>query len=321
MRLFRGRGGEGAKGRGERKERSYTLVIVPDAHSRVHRFSVRERTLRLAAAAAGAAALLVVVLLVGFVRGRMQSAELGRLRAEAAAQGARSAQLVRDVAVLESGMARLRTFESRVRAAFELGAGPSGPESPPGIGGGEPSLAEAISRLGGRDAGLVDALVDRDLGQVQRRLETQEQGLAELVSFLEERRSLLASTPSLMPARGWVSSGYERRSDPFTQNEAWHRGLDISAAAGTPVVAPADGVVTAVGREPDFGNLLALDHGYGFLTRYGHASRVLVRLGQRVRRGQVVALVGNTGRSTGPHLHYEVLRHGVPVDPQEYIID
>ena len=87
------------------------------------------------------------------------------------------------------------------------------------------------------------------------------------------------------------------------------------------MVAPADGVVTYVGRKVDFGNILTLDHGYGYLTRYGHNSKILVRSGQRVRRGQVVALVGNTGKSTGPHLHYEVLRNGISLNPLDYIIN
>jgi len=156
---------------------------------------------------------------------------------------------------------------------------------------------------------------------MKTRVDAQEQGFSELVSFLEDRKSLLASTPSITPVRGWMTSGFRRRSDPFTQNAVWHRGLDISTAMGTPVLAPADGVVTYVGRKVDFGNIVSLDHGYGYLTRYGHNSKILVRAGQQVRRGQVIAFVGSTGKSTGPHLHYEVLRHGVPVDPQEYIID
>ena len=320
MRLFRARGGAESKSRAERREQSYTLMIVPSAHSRVHRLVVRERTLRLAVAGAGAAALVVVLLLVGFVRGRMQTAELTRLRAETAAQREKTAQLARDLVEMGNGMERLRTFEARLRTAFDLEPGVPVREKVPGIGGGETSLADMLSGLEARQADLASQ-VDRDLEHLSGRLVTQEQGLSELVSFLEDRRSLLAATPSLLPTRGWVTSGYQKRSDPFTRHQVWHRGLDISTAAGTPVVAPADGVVTAAGREADFGNVLALDHGYGFATRYAHNSRVLVRPGQRVRRGEVVALVGNSGKSTGPHLHYEVLRNGVPVNPQDYIIN
>jgi murein DD-endopeptidase MepM/ murein hydrolase activator NlpD len=295
-------------------------MIVPSEHSRVRRLVVQARTLRLAAAAAGTAALIVALLGISFLRSRGQSAQIERLRAEAAAQRARTDRMARDLVEVENGMARLRAYESRLRTAFDHEGGGSGGESIPGIGGGEASLAELLDGPAGWQTDLA-ARVESDLGQVRGRLQAQEHGLTELVGFLEERRSLLASTPSLMPARGWVTSGYQRRSDPFTQNEVWHRGVDISAALGTPVMAPADGVVTAVGREADFGNVLALDHGYGYLTRYAHTARVLVRPGQRVQRGQVVALVGNTGKSTGPHLHYEVLRHGVPVDPQDYIIN
>ena len=90
---------------------------------------------------------------------------------------------------------------------------------------------------------------------------------------------------------------------------------------GTPVLAPADGIVDYIGRKDDLGNMVSLDHGYGYLTRYGHNSKIIVRAGQQVRRGQVIAFVGSTGRSTGPHLHYEVFRNGVLVDPSDYIIN
>jgi len=189
-----------------------------------------------------------------------------------------------------------------------------------GVEGGETSFANMSGSLSVRLSELT-AQVDLELERMKGRVVAQEQGFSELVSFLEGRKLLLASTPSIMPARGMVSSGFRRRNDPFTGNTVWHRGLDISTDMGTPVLAPADGVVTFIGRNDDLGNLLSLDHGYGYLTRYGHNSKIIVRSGQKVRRGQVIALVGNTGRSTGPHLHYEVFHNGVPVDPEDYIIN
>jgi murein DD-endopeptidase MepM/ murein hydrolase activator NlpD len=320
MRLFRAREGAGEKGRAERRSHSYTLMIVPSAHSRVRRLVVSERTLRLMVAGAGAAALLVALLGISFVRGRFQAAELERLRAETVAQREKTAQLARGLVEMESAMSRLRKFEARLRTAFDLDRGAVNREKTPAVGGGEKSLADMLSGQEARQADLAGQ-VDRDLGQLRGRVEKQEQGLSELVSYLEDRRSLMAATPSILPTRGWVTSGYERRADPFTQNQVMHRGLDISSPLGTPIVAPADGVVTAVAREAEFGNLVSVEHGYGFVTRYGHASRVLVRAGQQVRRGQMIALVGNTGKSTGPHLHYEVLRNGVPVDPQDFVIN
>jgi murein DD-endopeptidase MepM/ murein hydrolase activator NlpD len=319
MRLFGWRrGGEDAGPRAP--ERSYTLMIIPSAKSRVRKIVVRERLLKGAVAAAGAGALVLALLLIGVVRSRYQVAELEGLRAEATAQRVKAAQLAQDLVELQNGMSRLRKFEARLRTAFDLDRDFYSQESLLGIGGGETSLADMLSGLDVRQADLV-AQVERDLERMKGRVEAQEQGFSELVSFLEDRRSLLASTPSIMPVRGWVTSGFRRRNDPFTQNMVWHRGLDISTAMGTPVIAPADGVVTYTGRKVDFGNIVTLDHGYGYLTRYGHNSKVLVRAGQQVRRGQVIAFVGNTGKSTGPHLHYEVLRNDVPVNPQDYIIN
>jgi len=141
------------------------------------------------------------------------------------------------------------------------------------------------------------------------------------MEFLKDQKSLLASTPSLWPTRGWVTSGFGYRPYPFTGNEKMHEGIDIATRIGTPVVAPADGVVTFVGSEGSFGNLIVIDHGYGISTRFGHLSEIYIRVGKRVRRGDKIAAVGDTGRCTGPHVHYEVRLNGVPVNPANYILD
>ena len=302
------------------RERSYTLMIVPSAHSRVRKLVVRERFLKGAVVVAGIGALVLALLLIDYARSLSRVSELKQLRAEAAAQRVKAAQVAQGLVDLENGMSRLRKFEARLRTAFDLDRDFYSQESLLGIGGGETSLADMVSGLDVRQSDLA-AQVDRDLERMRGRVEAQEQGFSELVSFLEDRKSLLASTPSIMPVRGWVTSAFRRRNDPFTGNAVWHRGLDIATGMGTPVLAPADGVVTYIGRKVDFGNIMSLDHGYGYLTRYGHNSKILVRAGQQVRRGQVIAFVGNTGKSTGPHLHYEVLRNGVPVNPQDYIIN
>ncbi len=318
-RWYRGRGAR--PGPGERTaERSYTLMIVPSAHRRVRKLVVGERLLRVAVAAAAVLTLALSLLVVDWARGRRMVAELEGLRAEAKAQRVQTAQLAQELVDLEGGMKRLRTFEAKLRTAFDLDRDYYTPESRSGVGGGEVGLADMLSGLDVRQADLV-AQIDRDLERLAAEVAAEEQGFSELVGFLEDQKSLLASTPSLLPVRGWVTSGYRRRNDPFTNNFVWHRGVDISSPTGTPVVAPADGVVTYVGRKVDFGNIVTLDHGYGYRTRYGHNSRIIVRPGQQVRRGQVIALVGNTGKSTGPHLHYEVLRNGVPVNPLDFALN
>jgi murein DD-endopeptidase MepM/ murein hydrolase activator NlpD len=122
-----------------------------------------------------------------------------------------------------------------------------------------------------------------------------------------------------MPVAGWFSHGYGWRKDPFTGEREFHRGVDIVAPAGTDVAAPADGIAARAGRFAAYGKSIDLSHGHGYVTRYGHLSEVLVRPGQRVRRGEVIGRVGSTGRSTGPHLHYEVFRDGRRVNPRSYL--
>jgi murein DD-endopeptidase MepM/ murein hydrolase activator NlpD len=134
-----------------------------------------------------------------------------------------------------------------------------------------------------------------------------------------ERLKVLASTPSLAPVSGFFSDGFGWRRDPIDGSREFHKGIDIVAPTGTPVRASADGLVTAAGRMSGYGAMIHVAHGYGLATRYGHLSRVLVSPGQRVKRGDVIGLVGSTGRSTGPHLHYEVFRTGAQVDPRKYL--
>ncbi len=148
-----------------------------------------------------------------------------------------------------------------------------------------------------------------------------EQGVLELWESLSVQQSLLRSTPSIKPTRGWATSPFGYRTSPYTGAMALHTGLDIAAAPGTPVYAPADGVVSFAGYDGGYGKLISIDHGYGVVTRYGHNSEVYVTVGQKLKRGDLISAVGNTGRSTASHLHYEVRVNGVPVDPENYILE
>jgi murein DD-endopeptidase MepM/ murein hydrolase activator NlpD len=149
----------------------------------------------------------------------------------------------------------------------------------------------------------------------------QEQILQELARAAEQRSSRWAATPSIWPVKGWVTSGFGPRMSPFTEKPAWHDGLDIGAAPNAPVQAPAQGRVTAVGFDPKLGNIVRLDHGFGIETLFGHLAKSLVKEGQRVKRGDVVGLVGSTGLATGPHLHYMVKVNGQALDPNKYILE
>jgi len=132
---------------------------------------------------------------------------------------------------------------------------------------------------------------------------------------VERRHALAAATPSIWPVAGWLSSSYGNRTDPFTQDKDFHPGLDISADYGQPVLATGEATVSAAGPNGAYGNMVALDHGFGIVTKYGHLSRIAVMGAQRVNRGDVIGYVGSTGRSTGAHLHYEVWMNGRLTDP------
>jgi murein DD-endopeptidase MepM/ murein hydrolase activator NlpD len=184
----------------------------------------------------------------------------------------------------------------------------------------KPPLDEARGELmatRNRDYASLSIRIDRAVRESSLR----EQGVIRLQELLQERQSILNATPSIKPARGWFTSRFGYRVDPFTSKPDLHLGLDMAAAPGTPVVAPADGVVSYVGYESGYGKIVAIDHGFGVRTRFAHNSQIYVELGQKVKRRDVISAVGSTGRSSGPHLHYEVRVNDVPVDPINYVLD
>jgi murein DD-endopeptidase MepM/ murein hydrolase activator NlpD len=173
-----------------------------------------------------------------------------------------------------------------------------------------------VTRDTGREFATLSVRIDRALRNSQLR----EQGVLQLWDSLSERQSLLTATPSIKPTRGWYTSRFGYRSDPVSNRPEMNAGLDIAAAPGSPVYAPADGVVSYVGYESGNGKIVAIDHGYGVVTRYAHNSRIFVEQGQKVHRWDVISSVGNSGRSSGTLLHYEVRIHGIAVDPTNYIL-
>lgn len=184
----------------------------------------------------------------------------------------------------------------------------------------KPPLDESqgdLSVLNQKDYATLSIRIDRAVKETQLR----ELGVLQLWESLSERQSLLNATPSIKPAAGWFTSRFGYRIDPFTGKPVMHAGLDIAGPPGTPIVAPADGIVSFVGYETGYGKLVSIDHGYGVVTRFAHNSQIFVEPGQKIKRREQISAIGSTGRSSGPHCHYEVRVHGVPVDPINYILD
>ena len=165
------------------------------------------------------------------------------------------------------------------------------------------------------------AEIDIKIDQGKKIINDLEMSLHEIDSSILDQRSFFRSTPSIIPTDGWVTSHFGPRKSHYAKRVKMHEGIDIGARAGTPIVSTADGVVVFSGKKPGFGNFIKIRHGYGVETIYAHAKKLFVKAGKKVRRGDLIAAVGSTGYSTGPHVHYEVRINQVPVDPLYYILN
>ncbi len=213
--------------------------------------------------------------------------------------------LIRD---LDTKIRRVVNLESRDKAQLSLG-----------LGGTDELGLQNLTTIGEKRQDEALREMHQELTQLQVAASEQETSLQTLIEYFEDKRSLYASTPSVWPVHGWVNSPFGNRISPFTGKMQFHEGIDIAAEIGTPVIAPADGVVIRAGLDAGYGNMVELSHGYGLKTLFGHNSRLNVKPGQHVKRGDIIAYSGNTGSSTGPHVHYEVLVNGLPVNPLRYL--
>jgi len=182
-----------------------------------------------------------------------------------------------------------------------------------------PAIVKSRAMGGATGVSAALSVPDTAFNVLRDLLVAMEERLALVRSGVERRQALALATPSIWPVTGWLSSPYGGRKDPFTGQEDFHPGLDISSPQGEPVLAPADADVSSAGPGGDYGNLVVLDHGYGIMTKFGHLSRFAVSPGQRVKRGDVIAYVGTTGRSTSPHLHYEIWMNGRLTNPMRLL--
>lgn len=285
-----------------------TIIIVPHSQAKFIKFSFSTRTLMFAGASLALAITLSVVAIAYSGNAVSRRADVHRLQAENQELAGVNSELVRTIAEVQS---RLDDFEERT-ARLALAAGMQGNTS--GIIG-----SNAVNNEVG-SGGPYDRLPD---GPETLRLQGQwiEQQLDMVDQKLSEKGEILSSTPTMAPAVGVLTDGYGSRKDPITGRRAFHRGLDISARRGTPVYAPADGVVVFTGRNGGLGKTIRISHGFGFTTMYGHLHEITAELGDEIHRGEQIGTVGNTGRSTGSHLHYEVHEDGKSVDPLYFILD
>jgi murein DD-endopeptidase MepM/ murein hydrolase activator NlpD len=220
---------------------------------------------------------------------------------------------------LKSQLVALNNFEEKIRIIANIST-EKGQDTLFGIGGSRPEDLTTNIDLKRRHTSLMREMHDQ-IELLQTASEKQHEQMVFLLGKLEGQKSLLACTPAIRPTKGWLTSRFGYRTSPFTGRREFHKGLDIANQIGTPVVVTADGIVKTVGSRRYLGNYVIIDHGHGMVTHYGHIDKALVKRGEKVNRGDIIAEMGNSGRSTGPHLHYAVYLNGVPVNPSTYILN
>jgi murein DD-endopeptidase MepM/ murein hydrolase activator NlpD len=297
-------------------KRRWTVVLVPHGSEPSKIIEVSYRALK--GIASSLALAVVAAVLVGYAT-FSRRADLSRaaaLQQENAKLAQELGELHGRLSSLSDTLSRISQRDTRIRVLANLepidpqvqAAGIGGPAEPAPEG--EPGTPLRRSQE-----------IRVDLNALIRRANLLASSFREATDSLAVHSARLAATPSIMPTQGWLSSAFSSmRSHPILHVARPHEGIDVTAPMGSPIEAPAAGRVIDAGWESGYGNTVTIDHGFGTVTKFAHASKILVREGQRVSRGQRIALVGNTGLATGPHLHYEVHVNGRPVDPLRYVL-
>jgi murein DD-endopeptidase MepM/ murein hydrolase activator NlpD len=220
---------------------------------------------------------------------------------------------------LKDQLNKLAKFENRVRLIADIKPS-SGSSGLIGIGAIPQDELELDIPLEVKHNTLMREMHEQ-ISQVNTAAKTQALDFTNLIKKLDQKRNILASTPSIRPVDGTITSRFGYRTSPFTGQKEFHSGLDIANKSGKKIIATANGRVSYAAKKRYIGNLIIIDHGFGRVTKYGHLKKILVKRGQKIKRGDVIGLIGNTGRSTGPHVHYEVVINGTPANPLKYILN
>ncbi len=301
------------------RDKYFNFLYIPAINAEPRQFRVRRAVIYAIFSSLAVALLIATWAVVEFSGEIKRTYLLASLEKENAQLKERVFGFEEEVGVLKRQVAQNFDFQKKARILAQLEE-MSDDVTQVGIGGPDYAYIQSVAYL---DPETREKVLDvhQDMDKLLRQARLQNESYTEIIKNLEEVSDLQRHTPSLRPVNvGFVSSYFGRRMDPISGRRTVHRGIDFSARKGTPVVAPADGVVTFSGKWKTYGNVVELSHGYGYVTRYAHLEKQLVRKGQKVKRGDVIARVGSSGKSTFSHLHYEVVTDGNRVDPLKYIV-
>ncbi len=306
------------------RERFVTLMVIPERTRRVHKLILPFFALKLGVVLFSLGAVFILLIGVDYIHVLGQLAENKRLKGENF-RLRQDLQLIRNkVDSMEATIERVRNYAKKLqiltgqggRGAVELKSYEDEDLEKP-----KPKRSSKMvvppEREPASFRNSATPLPER-VDELQSAGVIAETNLSQLQVYFLAQTAVMAATPSLLPINGWISSSFGYRRHPYDGSYRLHAGVDIVADPGTPIRAPADGVVLFSGNRSGYGKVVVIDHGYGIHTLFGHSSKLFVTPGSRVKRGEKIAEVGNTGRSTGPHVHYEIRKHGQPVNPTAF---
>jgi len=304
----------------KKAERRWTLMMVPHGSGSSRAVEVSQTVVKTLIGIGSVVALTFLVLGVAAISRGVSITKSRALENENRLLAGEIQRMRERLARIQDTLTRFGEREQELRLLAGLTPTDRGVQQA-GIGGpaGTWSERDSLAALGPSGQQALAARVDVDA--LSRRANVLVRSLNEAYDSLSRHQARLAAMPSIMPTKGWLTSAFMReRVHPILHLARPHEGIDVTAPMSAEIEAPASGIVTVVRWEEGYGNMITLDHGYGLVTRYAHCSKILVARGTRVKRGQTIALVGSTGLSTGPHLHYEVWVNGHPVDPIKYVL-
>jgi murein DD-endopeptidase MepM/ murein hydrolase activator NlpD len=297
----------------------YNILIFGHKTSKTRHLQIRKKTVKILFYLSGFALLSTTFFFCDYIQVKKKAFELGRLRQETQNQRFQIQFFSARIEDLEKQLSKLKEFDKKIRIIANL---ERGQETTPSMGMGGPSPSDIRDKLKNEkdNAGLVQQMKS-DVERLQSEAMSREDSLSELEKLLQVKKEILVHTPSVWPVQGWVTSGFGFRTNPFTGLTQMHEGLDVANRVGTAVIAPANGIISDVGNDIAMGKVVVIFHGFGMTSRFGHLHKVFVKVGQKVKRGDKIAEVGMTGKTTGPHLHYEVKINGISVNPMRYILN
>ena len=305
------------------KNKSYSIIIVSDATSTNKELFLSSKFIR--------NSLIAVVLLVAlfgyvifdYLTLSIDSQKMGRLEVENQRKTKIIAELTRNVDKAQRSLAKMENFKKRILIA----AGLTSPSALQAIGTGGGPIADISTDVELTESSLDLTIPKRKVDILEKsrinntNAKKMENDLQFVENVIDKQKVRLASTPSIWPTKGYLTNSFGRRIHPLTGKRSFHYGQDIATQSGNKIIAPANGVILVAEYRDYYGKMIIIDHNFGYTSRYGHLAAFNVKEGDRVTRGQVIGFVGNTGRSTAPHLHYEVRFMGKAINPMNFIID